>query len=98
MVTCTICNEISPDDETTCKNCGADLKEYSNHAVSRKKLIANPRVTAIRVSVGKQACPTCLSLEGVYSKENLPWLPVQGCSNPNGCLCQYAPILDDIFP
>jgi hypothetical protein len=72
--------------------------EYSEFALSRKKLIENPRVTAVRISVGKNACPTCRQAEGVYTKLTLPVLPVEGCSSPNGCNCYYAPILDEIFP
>lgn len=98
MITCTKCNEMSPDSEINCIHCDAVLSEFSNFAISRKKLINNPRVTAIRISVGKLACPTCQSVEGVYTKENLPFLPVEGCSSSNGCQCYYAPILDEIFP
>ena len=98
MQTCSKCFHISPDTESQCQNCGADLSEFSEHAVQRKKLLANPRVTAIRISVSKNACPTCRNTEGVYTKENLPVLPIVGCSGKRGCECSYAPILDEIFP
>ena len=98
MQTCSKCHENSPDYETTCPHCGADMSEFSENAIIRKQLIANPRVTAIRISVAKTACPTCKLAEGVYSKENLPHIPIEGCSRPNGCVCSYAPILDEIFP
>jgi RNA polymerase subunit RPABC4/transcription elongation factor Spt4 len=96
--TCSKCFHISPDQESLCLNCGVDLSEFSEHAISRKQLINNSRVTAIRISVGKNACPVCKLAEGVYNKENLPHIPIQGCSGPNGCECIYAPILDEIFP
>lgn len=98
MQACSKCFNNSPDFETHCLHCGADLSEFSENTLTRKKLIANPRVTAIRISVGKNACPICKLVEGVYSKDNLPLLPIEGCSGPNGCECSYAPILDEIFP
>lgn len=98
MQTCSKCNHISPDSELNCLNCGTNLSEFSEYTLSRKKLIDNPRVTAIRISVSKNACPTCRQSEGVYTKQSLPILPIEGCSSPNGCNCHYAPILDEIFP
>ena len=98
MQTCSKCNQLTPDSESVCINCGANLAEYSEFAISRKKLIENQRVAAIRISVSKNACPTCRQVEGVYTKQTLPFLPVEGCSSPNGCNCFYAPILDEIFP
>ncbi len=98
MQTCSKCFHTSSDSETHCQNCGADLSEFSEMAIYRKKLLANPRVTAIRISVSKNACPTCRLAEGVYSKETLPKLPIEGCSGVRGCECSYAPILSEIFP
>lgn len=98
MQTCSKCFQISSDNELNCQNCGADLSEFSEHAIQRKQLIENTRVTTIRISVGKNACPNCRLAEGVYTKETLPYLPIEGCSGPRGCECSYAPILDEIFP
>ena len=98
MQTCSKCYYISPDYESNCLQCGTDLSEFSEHAIQRQRLIDNPRVNNIRISVGKNACPTCRLVEGVYTKESLPALPIEGCSGPRGCECSYAPILDEIFP
>lgn len=98
MQTCSKCHYISPDSEQFCQNCGADLSQFSVRNQDLKKLQSNPRVTAVRVSVSKDSCPTCRQYEGVYSKADVPALPIAGCSHPGGCRCQYAPILDEIFP
>ena len=98
MQTCSKCNHNSPDSESNCVNCGVDLMVFSTHAVLLKKIIENPRVSAIRVSVAKDACTTCRAVEGVYAKENVPTLPVEGCSNAKGCNCAYAPILEEVYP
>lgn len=98
MQTCSKCHFISPDSEGSCINCGADLSEFSESALILKKHIDNPRVTAIRISVSKDACPSCRQVEGVYAKHAVPILPVVGCSHAKGCRCQYAPILDEIYP
>ena len=62
-----------------------------------KKLRANPRVRMIRIS-SPQECNVGQSIQGVYSKDDAPELPFKGCSRPNGCICSYAPVLDDIYP
>ncbi len=98
MQTCSKCKQQTPDSENYCTNCGADLSDFSESAVLLQELKSNPRVTAIRVSVSKNACTTCRSMEGVYSKENVPAFPIDGCSNPSGCNCAYAPILEEIYP
>jgi hypothetical protein len=62
-----------------------------------KKLEANPRVTVIRVAA-PQNCTVGQMVQGVYAKGEAPALPVEGCSRPNGCICTYEPILEDIYP
>lgn len=98
MQTCSKCVQLSPDTELFCLNCGADLSEFSINNIQRKKLIENPRVTAIRISVARSACPVCRLVEGVYTKDNLPTLPIEGCSGASGCDCTYAPILGEVYP
>jgi hypothetical protein len=61
------------------------------------RLRANPRVLTIRVAAPEE-CNVGQSVQGVYSKEDAPELPVKGCSRPGGCICAYEPILDEIFP
>lgn len=98
MQTCTICQTQSSDIVRYCIKCGADLHEHSEMAVARANLIANPRVRNIRVVVSADACPTCQMVEGTYEKENVPYLPVMGCSSVNGCKCFYEPHLNEIYP
>jgi hypothetical protein len=54
-------------------------------------------VLTIRVAA-PQECNVGQSVQGVYSKEDAPELPVKGCSRPGGCICTYEPVLDEIFP
>jgi phage FluMu protein Com len=96
--TCSLCKTQSPDDALFCNSCNADLAEFSTTAVTLKKLLENPRVKAIRIIVGIDACPTCQQLEGTYSKNDVPKLPVVGCSHDRGCKCYYEPVLDEIYP
>ncbi len=98
MQTCSICHTQVPDDAALCPGCGADLTESSEQAVALKKYRENPRVQFIRVAVSDDCCPACRKLEGTYSKDEAPVLPVQGCSHENGCRCFYEPILTEIFP
>ncbi len=61
------------------------------------QLRANPRVDLVRVA-GPQDCSTAQTVQGVYSKLEVPMLPVETCSRPGGCICTYEPVLNDIYP
>jgi hypothetical protein len=61
------------------------------------KLRANPRVELVRVA-GPDDCSTAQTVQGVYSKLEVPMLPVQGCSRAGGCICSYEPVLKEIYP
>ncbi|NLF51293.1 MAG: hypothetical protein GX577_09170 [Leptolinea sp.] len=98
MQTCSICHNQSPDNETTCPFCRADLFIFCEQAVALKKFRDNPRVELIRVVSAADCCPACRKMEGTYTKENVPVLPIIGCSHENGCRCFYEPLLTEIFP
>lgn len=98
MQTCSRCQVQSPDYVLTCPSCQADLQEFSLTASALQRFLLNPRVKAIRISVDADACPACQDLQGVYPKDRVPELPVEGCSHANGCRCFYDPILDEIYP
>jgi RNA polymerase subunit RPABC4/transcription elongation factor Spt4 len=96
--TCSRCNTQSGDSVSLCPNCGADLQELSTTAVSLKRLRLNPRVSVIRLVVSNNACPACQAVEGTYPKDEVPTLPVKGCSCAQGCTCFYEPLLNEIYP
>jgi RNA polymerase subunit RPABC4/transcription elongation factor Spt4 len=96
--TCSRCFTISPDSARVCANCQADLMEFSTTAVTLKKLKENPRVRAIRISVHADDCPVCAAIQATYSKDNVPHLPVEGCSHEDGCRCFFEPVLTEISP
>ena len=98
MQTCTLCNHQCADTELVCANCQASLKEHSTTAVRLKKFIQNPRVRAVRISVGTEACPVCRQSRGTYELDEVPTLPINGCSNETGCLCSYEPLLNSVHP
>jgi hypothetical protein len=77
----------------------SDHVEYrtQQQAAALDKLQANPRVELVRVA-GPYDCSTAQTVQGVYSKHDVPALPVEGCSRPNGCICAYGPVLNDIYP
>lgn len=62
-----------------------------------QRLQDNPRVSEVRISAPKD-CSLGQQVQGVYGKEEAPELPVRGCSRPGGCICNYEPILKEIFP
>jgi hypothetical protein len=96
--TCSICNAQSPDLATNCSNCGSDLNEHSTTALAIRRFRANPRVDQVRIEVMDSACPACMEVAGAYSKDEVPRLPVEGCSHMLGCRCFYQPYLNQIYP
>ncbi|HRN49940.1 MAG TPA: hypothetical protein PLC52_02395 [Anaerolineales bacterium] len=62
-----------------------------------EQLQANPRVELVRVA-GPEECSTVQTVQGVYSKFEVPVLPVEGCSREGGCICHYEPVLNEIYP
>lgn len=98
MQTCSRCSTQSSDTVLVCPKCQADLRALSTTAVALAKFRANPRVKLVRLAVPEGACTVCRLQEGTYPKEKVPALPIDGCSEPNGCCCFYEPMLEEIYP
>jgi hypothetical protein len=96
--TCGNCNIQSADTAETCERCGADLRAHSLTARARVKMQKNDRVSKIRVSISDNCCPACAAAQGAYAKEQVPILPIEGCSHGRGCRCYYEPVLTEIYP
>jgi hypothetical protein len=73
----------------------ADRK--SEQADILQRLRANPRVDLVRIA-GPRDCSTAQTVQGAYAKEDIPELPIEGCSRADGCICAYKPVLNDIYP
>jgi hypothetical protein len=98
MQTCSQCGAQSPDTVIQCVACQADLRRFSTTAQALFHFQNNPRVMAVRLSVAHDACPVCQQMQGTYPKDKVPLLPVEGCSDPDGCRCFYDPVLTEIYP
>lgn len=98
MQTCSKCYALSPDSAFFCHNCNADLREFSTTAVALKRLQANERVQYIILQTYDDSCPACRKVQGAHPKDQVPKLPVEGCSHPNGCRCFYQPVLSEVYP
>lgn len=98
MQTCNSCHTQSRDSVTICPNCQSDLRIFSTTAVALEKFRQNPRIKTVRVATPEEACPICVEIQGTYSKDEAPVLPIEGCSSPNGCCAFYEPIITDIYP
>lgn len=67
----------------------------------QQKALENIRkglATKVRILAHKDSCPFCEALEGAYSFDDVPDLPHEECSHPDGCRCFYAPVLDEYGP
>jgi len=98
MQTCSRCLKQTSDEIKVCPNCQVNLQEYSTQAITLKRLRENPRLIAIRVSVPADAFTVCQLSGGTYPKNDVPLLPVAGCSERYGCRNFYEPVLDVIYP
>lgn len=96
MQICSLCNHSSPDQAAYCIHCHADLSNYSITSVARNDFINNPRVNYVRVVAYDDCCPACRQALGSFTKDEIPNLPIEGCSDPNGCRCFYQPFLNDL--
>lgn len=76
------------------------LDHWANSPAAQalKRMQANPRVKYIVVVVPTGACPACQNLTGTYPKDQVPPLPFDECSHPQGCRAFYLPYLDEIYP
>jgi hypothetical protein len=78
----------------------ADSKTADKRAEQQQALenIRNGLATKVRILTHRDCCPYCEAMEGTYSFEDVPKLPHEECSHPEGCRCFYAPVLDFFGP
>jgi hypothetical protein len=62
------------------------------------KKIQEGLATKVRILTHRDSCPACAAMEGVYDFDDVPELPIEGCSHASGCRCHYAPVLDQFGP
>lgn len=71
-----------------------DEKRRAEQKEALRKIIEGGVATKVRILVDDEACPVCRAVEGAYDFDEVPEIPIEGCSNPNGCNAFYAPVLD----
>jgi hypothetical protein len=64
------------------------------HRQMLEKIQSGGIATKVRILANHDSCPVCRSVEGAYAFDDVPALPLEGCSHPMGCRCFYAPVLD----
>jgi hypothetical protein len=98
MRQCANCLTESEDHIVECPKCGADLKTDSVRARALQQIVSSPRATMLRVVSWHDCCPACRAVEGAHPFDNVPELPVPGCSGEHGCRCQYEPVVIEVGP
>lgn len=73
----------------------AERREEQRAALDR---IRKGLATRVRILVAPDACPVCRAFEGAYEFDDVPELPLEGCSRVGGCNAVYAPVLDRFGP
>lgn len=74
------------------------VKKQKEQQAALKKIREGRIATKVRILAARDACPVCKALEGAYEFDEVPPLPHEGCSHPDGCRCFYAPVLDRFGP
>ena len=76
------------------------VDEDKRRAEQKKALetIKGGLATKVRILAARNACPVCQHLEGAYAFEDVPEIPLEGCSSPAICNTTYAPVLDLFGP
>jgi hypothetical protein len=69
-------------------------KTAEEHRQMLENIISGNIATKVRILASHDCCPVCRRAEGAYDFDDVPELPLEGCSHPMGCRCIYAPILD----
>ena len=69
-------------------------KSAAVHREILEKIQDGGIATKVRILANHDCCPVCRSVEGAYDFDEVPELPLEGCSHPMGCRCHYAPVLD----
>lgn len=72
-------------------------REAAYHREALEK-IRGGLATKVRILANHDSCPVCTAVEGAYDFDDVPALPLEGCSHPHGCRCHYAPVLDRFGP
>ena len=101
MRECANCHTQSEDHILACPQCQSDLTTNSTIARAYQELMASPRVSAMYIVAPPYACPVCRGGQGTYYKsnpENIPLLPHEGCSCPQGCICRYEGLMAEVGP
>lgn len=73
-------------------------KQAESHRAALQRIIEGGVATRVRVLASYDCCPVCRATEGAYEFDDVPTLPIDGCSHPLGCRCHYAPVLDRFGP
>lgn len=69
-------------------------KSAESHRAALQRIVDGGVATGVRILASYDCCPVCRSVSGAYEFDNVPQLPLIGCSHPLGCRCHYAPVLD----
>ena len=76
--------------------------DLEKQAEAHQKALARIReagvATKVRILASHDSCPVCRTMEGAYEFDEVPSLPIEGCSHPSGCRCHYEPVLDRYGP
>ncbi len=73
-----------------------EQQRAENQAALQK--IKDGLATKVRILTNPDCCPVCQAHDGAYAFDEVPELPIEGCSHPDGCRCFYAPVLDMFGP
>ncbi|MDX1614728.1 MAG: hypothetical protein R3300_10500 [Candidatus Promineifilaceae bacterium] len=87
---------VNINEPRTTQTTDIELAQQKHREALRR--IRDGLATKVRILASHDSCPVCKAVEGAYEFDEVPQLPLEGCSHPSGCRCHYAPILDRYGP
>lgn len=71
-----------------------ESKRRAEQKAALKRIAEGGVATKVRILISDDACPVCKMAAGAYDFDEVPALPLEGCSRIGGCNAFYAPVLD----
>jgi hypothetical protein len=92
---CPACGAANADYASKCKQCGKTLDNYWRREMAQfTRDYDTGFINAVFIMRRTDSCPECQKLQNLnYMPWELPRLPHEACTHPEGCRCHYMPVM-----
>ncbi|MHB1005262.1 MAG: double zinc ribbon domain-containing protein [Chloroflexota bacterium] len=92
---CPACGTANADYADRCKQCGKTLDNYWRRETAQfTRDYDTGFINSVFIMRRADSCPECQKLQNLnYMPWELPRLPHEACTHPEGCRCTYMPVM-----